>query len=133
VCKLFKLTKLPFDKSTSMSQNYFDLKHSDVWRPAPLDSYNHFKYFVTFIDDYSHTIWLYLLKIKDEVSMHFQKNYNFIENQYDAKIKIFRSDNGMKYVNKKISDLFKEKGILDQKYVLILHNKIKFQKKIDIF
>jgi gag-polypeptide of LTR copia-type len=55
VCKFSKQTRLPFSLSTSVSNKCFDLIHSDVWGPAPVDSYNNFKYFVTFIDDYSRT------------------------------------------------------------------------------
>jgi transposase InsO family protein len=105
---------LPFSSSTSISENYFDLIHSDVWGPAPIDSYNNFKYFVTFIDDYSRTTWVYLLKAKTEVFSYFQDFFNFIENQYNAKLKIFRSDNGTEYVNKIFTEFFKQKCILHQ-------------------
>jgi hypothetical protein len=89
VCKFLKQTSLSFSLSTSVSNKYFDLIYSDVWGPAPVDSYNNFKYFVTFIDDYSRNTWIYLLKIKNEVFSRFQELFNFIENQYSAKVKIF--------------------------------------------
>jgi Integrase core domain/GAG-pre-integrase domain len=114
VCKLAKQTRLPFSLSTSISEAKFELVHSDVWGPAPVDSYNHFKYFVTFIDDFSRTTWVYLLKGKNEVFSCFKDFLNFVGNQYSAKIKVFRSDNGTEYVNKKIFELLKSKGILYQ-------------------
>jgi Integrase core domain/GAG-pre-integrase domain len=114
ICKFAKQTRLSFPLSTSVSEKCFDLIHSDVWGPAPIDSYNHFKYFVTFIDDYSRTTWVYLLKAKSDVFLYFQEFYIFIENQYNAKIKTFRSDNGTEYVNKKNLEFFKQKGILHQ-------------------
>jgi transposase InsO family protein len=85
-----------------------------VWGPAPVDSYNHFKYFVTFIDDFSRTTWVYLLKGKNEVFLCFKDFFTFVENQFNAKIKIFRSDNGTEYVNKTFLEFFKSKGILHQ-------------------
>jgi transposase InsO family protein len=114
VCKLAKQTILPFPLSTSLSEATFELVHSDVWGPAPVDSYNHFKYFVIFIDDFSRTTRVYLLKGKNEVFLCFKDFLNFIENQYNAKIKIFRSDNGTEYLNKNFSELFKSKDILHQ-------------------
>ena len=39
----------------------FELVHSDVWGPYLSVSYSGFKYFVTFIDNYSRTIWLFLI------------------------------------------------------------------------
>jgi GAG-pre-integrase domain len=80
ICKLAKQTRLSFPSSTSISENYFDLIHSDVCGPAPIDSYNNFMYFVTFIDDYSRTTWIYLLKAKNEVFSCFQEFFNFIVN-----------------------------------------------------
>jgi hypothetical protein len=55
ICKLSKQTRLAFPLSTSTSKCCFELINSDVWGPTPIDSYNHFKYFITFIDDYSRT------------------------------------------------------------------------------
>ena len=40
----------------------FELVHSDVWGPCPVVSQTGFRYFVTFVDDYSRTTWLYLMK-----------------------------------------------------------------------
>jgi CMP-N-acetylneuraminic acid synthetase len=37
---------------------------------------------------------------------------NFVENQFDAKIKKIRSDNGTEFVNQNFTNLFKQKGIL---------------------
>jgi GAG-pre-integrase domain len=71
VCKFTILIKLPFCISNSKSNEIFELIHSDVWGPAPVTSYNNFRYFVIFIDDFSKTIGLYLMKNKSEVFMHF--------------------------------------------------------------
>jgi GAG-pre-integrase domain len=67
VCKLGKRIKLSFSLSKCKSKKYFELIHSDVWGPALVESFNGFKYFVIFIDDFSRTTWLYLLKNKSEV------------------------------------------------------------------
>ena len=102
-----KQTRLPFSLSNSRSEASFDLVHSDVWGPAPINSYNGFRYFVIFIDDFSKAIWLYLLKSKDEVFNYFQEFLCLIETQFDAKLKIFRSDNGTEFINKKNLSLFR--------------------------
>jgi transposase InsO family protein len=88
--------------------------HSNVWGPAPITSYNNFLYYVTFIDDFSRTTWVYLLTSKDEVFQRFLEFTNFIENQYNFTIKIFRSNNDTEYVNKNFSNYFQQKGILHQ-------------------
>jgi transposase InsO family protein len=61
-----------------------------------------------------HILHGFILKGKNEVFLCFKDFLKFVENQYNAKIKIFRSDNGTEYVNKNFSELFKSKGILHQ-------------------
>ena len=40
----------------------FELVHSNVWGPCQIISPSGFKYFVTFVDNFSHVTWLYLMK-----------------------------------------------------------------------
>jgi Integrase core domain/GAG-pre-integrase domain/gag-polypeptide of LTR copia-type len=114
VCRFAKQTRLPFSNSITKSEKCFELIHSDVWGPSPVDSYNGFKYYVTFIDDFSKITWFYLLKAKSEVFSLFQEFLNYITNQYNAQVKIFRSDNGTEYINKEFINFFKQKGIIHQ-------------------
>ena len=86
-CKFAKQTRLPFYNSNSKSNEPFELIHSDVWGPAPTTSHDGFKYFVIFIDNFSRTSWLYLMKHKSEVFTHFQTFTNLIETQFGKKIK----------------------------------------------
>jgi len=114
ICNLGKHTKLPFKLSNCNSNEPFVLVHSDVWGPAPIDSYNGYKYFVIFIDDFSKVTWLYLMKNKSEVLSHFQEFSNFVENQFNYKIKTFRTDNGTEFVNQNFTNYLKQKGISHQ-------------------
>lgn len=68
--------------------------------------------FVIFIDDFSCATYFYLLRSKDELFDYFQKFINRIENQYEAKIKIFRSDRGTKFIDNKFTQLFQVKEII---------------------
>ena len=40
----------------------FELVHYDVWGPCPVMSFIGFKYFITFVDDFSRVSCLYLMK-----------------------------------------------------------------------
>jgi hypothetical protein len=71
-------------------------------------------HFVTFIDDFSCAIWLFLFKIKDEVFNYFQEFLNRDENYFNMKIRIFRSDNEIEFKNNKFNELFKQKRIRHQ-------------------
>jgi GAG-pre-integrase domain len=61
ICRFAKQTRLQFTLSNSKTSKNFKLVHSDVWGPAPVPSYNNFRYYVTFIDDFFRTTWIYLL------------------------------------------------------------------------
>ena len=47
-----------------------------------------YKYFVTFIDDFSRFTWIYFLRSKADVFSTFQAFVAFVENQFSAHIKI---------------------------------------------
>ena len=50
----------------------FELVHLDVWDPCPVVSPTGFRYFVTFIDDYSQTTLLYLMKKRSKLFSNFR-------------------------------------------------------------
>ena len=53
----------------------FELVNSYVWGPCPVMSLTRFRYFVTLVDDYSRTTWLYLMKNRYELFSHFRSFY----------------------------------------------------------
>jgi hypothetical protein len=50
-----------------------EIVYSDVCGPMRTTSMGGAKYFVTFIDDFSRKVWLYVLKTKDECFIRFKK------------------------------------------------------------
>ena len=50
------------------SVQHVELVHSDFCGPLSSASFSGFKYFLTFIDDYSICTWVYFLKLKIEVT-----------------------------------------------------------------
>ena len=75
-CKLGKSKVLPFPHHASQC---FKLIHSDVWGIAPVVSHAHYKYFVTFINDFSRFTWVYFLRAKGEVISVFQRFLALLE------------------------------------------------------
>ena len=58
---------LPFPHHASRASQCFELIHIDVWGIALVVSHVHYKYFITFIDNFSLFIWVYFLRTKGEV------------------------------------------------------------------
>ena len=67
ICHVSKSTRLPFPISKSRATLPFEIVHSDVWGPASLESFDGYKFYVTFIDDFTQTTFVYLLRFKHEV------------------------------------------------------------------
>ena len=85
--------------------------HSDVCGPMPVLSLGGALYFVTFIDDATRKVWVYILKRKDEVLATFQKFLALVENQSGKKLRCLRTDNGGEYVSHAFQEFCDAKGI----------------------
>ena len=112
-CILGKHCRTVFPTSETIYANCFDLVHSDVWT-APCMSRENQKYFVTFIDEKSKYTWLTLLPSKDrvlEACMNFQA---YVSNQYNATVKVLRSDNGGEYISNAFKSHLAKHGIVHQ-------------------
>ena len=55
------------------------------------------RYFITFIDDFSKYVFVYLLKNKSDAFEKFKEFLREVENQFSRKIKRFRNDRGREY------------------------------------
>ena len=110
-CQQGKSHQLPYPKSVSMSSQPLELIFSDVWGPAP-DSVGRYKYYVSFINDYSKFTWIYLLKFKSEVFQKFHEFQNLVERLFNRKIIAVQSDWGGKY--EKLNSFFQKIGISHQ-------------------
>jgi hypothetical protein len=69
-CQLGKSIQQPFSSSHRETSSPLDLVHLDVW-VAPLVSPSGFKFYVTFIDDFSRFTWLYPIANKSDVFNSF--------------------------------------------------------------
>ena len=69
-------------------------------------------YFVTFVDDYSIKVWVYLMKNKNEVLDIFLKWKKMVEIQTGRKVKRLRSDNDGEYKNDQFLQICQDEGIV---------------------
>ncbi|RVX14259.1 putative mitochondrial protein [Vitis vinifera] len=58
--------------------------------------------------------WLCLMKTKDEVNLLFQNSHKMIETQYNAKVRVLRSDNGGEYHSSDLQKYLEGHGIIHQ-------------------
>ena len=71
-----------------------ELIHTHLCGPMQCELVEGYKYFITFIDDFSRMCQVYFLRSKADVFNVFRKFKVFVELQSDYKIKMLRSDRG---------------------------------------
>ena len=66
---------------------------------CPVVSPTGFRYFVTFVDDYSRTTWLYLMKNLYELFSNFRAFYVEIPTKFHVYVQSLKSYNAKEYVS----------------------------------
>lgn len=113
-CLEGKIHKLPFSTSETKTSRTCELIHADTCGPMEETSVGGSRYFVILKDDYSNYRSVYFVKGKDEVKKCIEDFINQSQNITGNKVKTFRSDNGLEFVNKEVKQLFQLHGIVHQ-------------------
>ena len=114
-CQFEKHHRLSYNpRVNKRASAHFELVHSDVWGLCPVVSPTGFQYFVTFVDDYSRTTWLYLMKNRSELFSHFRAFCAEIHTQFHVYFQNLRSYNEKEYVSEQFQSFPLQHGILHQ-------------------
>ncbi|GJR35781.1 ribonuclease H-like domain-containing protein [Tanacetum coccineum] len=109
-CQLGKHVRLPFSLSETVVKSPFDIIHSDLWT-SPLSSVSGIKYYVLFLDHFSHYLWVYPLRNKSDALSKFIHFRAFVKNQFQCDIKSLQCDHGGEFDNNALHQLFATNGI----------------------
>ncbi|CAM8893629.1 unnamed protein product [Rhodiola kirilowii] len=107
-CQRAKSHQLPYVSSNHVSSQPLELIHTDVWGPA-LSSSGGYRYYVSFIDDYSRFCWVYLIKFKSDVESVFYAFQSHVERLLNLKIRAVQSDGGGEFSH--LRTYFRRTGI----------------------
>ena len=108
------------------TKSSFEIVHTDVWGPSRSASILGFRYFVTFVDDYSQCTWLFLMKTRAELFSVFQKFHTKIRTQFNTSIRILRSDNAKTYFSMSFFSFMSSHEIFTNHLVLTLLNRMEW-------
>jgi hypothetical protein len=92
-CQKAKSHQHPYRRSDSTSSHPLEHVFSYVWGPA-VELVGRYKYYVSFIDDFSKYTWLYLIKKKSDGFQAFQSFQTLVDRQFDQKILVMQTDWG---------------------------------------
>ena len=88
--------------------------HSDVCGPIEIPSLGGSTYYVTFIDEYSNWVTVYLMQRKSEVARCYLEFEKYAERQTGQKVLVLRSDRGGEYLSDTLQNYFKHRGIVHE-------------------
>jgi hypothetical protein len=109
-CQLGHHTRLPFSTSTSRATNNFDLIHCDLWT-SPIVSVSGYKYYLVILDDCSHYIWVFPLRLKSDTFSTLVNFLAYVRTQFSTTIKSVQCDNGREFDNSMARTFFLSHGV----------------------
>jgi hypothetical protein len=89
---------LPFCISSHRVEHPFDLIHLDLWT-SPVVSVSGSKYYLVIIDDYTHYLWTFPLKLKSGTFTTLSHFFAYVSTQFSRTVKAIQCDNGHEFDN----------------------------------
>jgi len=113
LCHAYQLgrhVRLPFHASASRASNKFDLIHCDLWT-SPVVSVSGYKYYLVILDDCTHYLWTFLLRVKSDTFSTLANFIAYASTQFGASVKAIQCDNGREFDNSSARTFLLSKGI----------------------
>lgn len=122
VCMKGKQTRNPFKPlpAERKAKRVLEVVSTDVCGPITPPTHDGKRYYVSFIDHYSHFAICYLLSHKSEVLEKFKKYYSHVKTKFGTSIERLRCDNGGEYSSIEFKNFCNKNGIKIQ--YTIAHN-----------
>ena len=111
ICLKAKQTRKCFGQTRTRATRPLQIIHTDLCGPVEQNTWDGNRYFLTFLDDRTHYVKIYLIKNKYEVPEIVKEYIAEVESHWNLKVSMIRCDNGKEYVNKNLGDWCKKKGI----------------------
>lgn len=88
--------------------------HCDIWGAYSTPSSCGARFFLTIVDDYTRSCWVFLMNHKSETKIHLKQFFALVFTQFGRKIKQVRTDNGYEFFSREINSFLLEHGVLHQ-------------------
>jgi transposase InsO family protein len=101
-------------KNIMTTTRQLEMLHMDLFGSVAYISICSNKYGLVIIDNYSRFTWVFFLQDKGETQEVLKKFLRRAQNEFDAKVKKIRNDNGTEFKNTQVEDFLDEEGIKDE-------------------
>ncbi|KAJ0787642.1 putative RNA-directed DNA polymerase [Helianthus annuus] len=110
-CNVSKSTRLPFHAIISHSTVPLHVIHCDIWGPSPVVSRTGYRYFITFIDDFSRFTWIYPLTHRSQAIDSFRHFKPLVENLFSCTIKYLQCDGAPELIHGPMAKFLSDSGV----------------------
>jgi len=115
ICLVGKHSRSAFKSELKMrAKHVLNVVHSDIGGPTEVPTYIGNRYFITFVDECSRMLWLYLIKLKSDAFKVFHKFKVLAEKQSGMKLKILKTDGGGEYTSRDFESYCTNQGIIHE-------------------
>src|SRR5882762_6910555 len=113
-CLSGKIDANPFPHSESQTTLPLELIHSDLHGPLSVCTHSGYRYWVSFIDDYTRFCVVFPLTVKSDTVEAFNAFKSYAENHLSAIIKALHNDKGGEYMSSAFLCFTTDTGITRQ-------------------
>ena len=104
------MTRSSFPPSPGRAIAPFDKVHMDL-KEFSVQSYNHYKFFISFFDDCTSYGWIVLLRRKSKADPAIRQFIAMVKNQYNKVVREFMIDAGGEFKSDELRTFLKELSI----------------------
>jgi transposase InsO family protein len=119
-CTMGKYVKSTFHEKENHASVILETIHTDMCGPFSTTSTKKHKYYVIFVDDFSHKCWIFFMQKKDQTFSKFCEFKALVEKELGKKVKALRSANGGEYISNEFKEFCRKEGI--QRELIVPHN-----------
>jgi hypothetical protein len=98
-CTLGKYVKPTFQEKENHASMILERIHTDVCGPFSVASATKHRYYVIFVDEFSHKCCIFFMQKKDQTFSKFCEFKALVEKDSGKQVKALRSDNGGEYIS----------------------------------
>ena len=110
-----KETRRPFQTNMKMrAKECLVVVYSEVCGPFEVPSLGGNKYFITFVDEYSRMIWMYVIKMKSAAFEFFLRFKANVERESGKLLKTLRTDGGGEFTSNAFENNCQANGIMHE-------------------